>query len=139
MTGCPSWPQPHTWDAISNSSKYSILAGTQLIQLYKCVCKISTQNSNIHLRCKPPFSRLLRHTWVKAVMQFYSYITIYHGIFSSFTGLRGTHMEHAYDFYKPDLLSEYPVVDGKLSIECYLNALDKCYSRYRSCANKNGQ
>lgn len=45
-------------------------------------------------------------------------------------GLRGVHMEHAYDFYKPDLSSEYPVVDGKLSIQCYLTALDKCYQRY---------
>ena len=40
-------------------------------------------------------------------------------------------MKHAYDFYKPDLQSEYPVVDGKLSIQCYLGALDKCYERYR--------
>ena len=40
-------------------------------------------------------------------------------------------MDHAYDFYKPDLQSEYPVVDGKLSIQCYLSALDKCYQRYR--------
>ncbi|KAF3848682.1 hypothetical protein F7725_015179 [Dissostichus mawsoni] len=46
-------------------------------------------------------------------------------------GLRGTHMQHAYDFYKPDLMSEYPVVDGKLSIECYLSALDRCYAVYR--------
>lgn len=45
-------------------------------------------------------------------------------------GLRGVHMEHAYDFYKPDLSSEYPVVDGKLSIQCYLSALDKCYQHY---------
>lgn len=35
-----------------------------------------------------------------------------------------------YDFYKPDLESEYPRVDGKLSIQCYLNALDKCYQGY---------
>ncbi|XP_059906502.1 hydroxymethylglutaryl-CoA synthase, cytoplasmic isoform X1 [Gadus macrocephalus] len=47
-------------------------------------------------------------------------------------GLRGTHMTHAYDFYKPDMVSEYPVVDGKQSIECYLSALDRCYSVYRS-------
>nr|AFK11330.1 hydroxymethylglutaryl-CoA synthase 1 [Callorhinchus milii] len=47
-------------------------------------------------------------------------------------GLRGTHMQHAYDFYKPDMVSEYPVVDGKLSIECYLSALDHCYTRYRN-------
>lgn len=41
-------------------------------------------------------------------------------------------MQHAYDFYKPDLVSEYPVVDGKLSIECYLSALDRCYAVYRN-------
>uniref|UniRef100_A0A7M4E4E8 Hydroxymethylglutaryl-CoA synthase n=1 Tax=Crocodylus porosus TaxID=8502 RepID=A0A7M4E4E8_CROPO len=46
-------------------------------------------------------------------------------------GLRGTHMENAYDFYKPDLASEYPVVDGKLSIQCYFRALDQCYAVYR--------
>lgn len=46
-------------------------------------------------------------------------------------GLRATYMEHAYDFYKPDLTSEYPTVDGKLSIQCYLNALDQCYQLYR--------
>ncbi|CAI5787609.1 hydroxymethylglutaryl-CoA synthase, cytoplasmic isoform X1 [Podarcis lilfordi] len=46
-------------------------------------------------------------------------------------GLRGTHMQHAYDFYKPDMVSEYPVVDGKLSIQCYLSALDRCYTVYR--------
>lgn len=46
-------------------------------------------------------------------------------------GLRATYMQHAYDFYKPDLTSEYPVVDGKLSIQCYLNALDQCYQLYR--------
>lgn len=48
------------------------------------------------------------------------------------TGLRGTHMQHAYDFYKPDMVSEYPVVDGKLSIQCYLSALDQCYSVYKN-------
>lgn len=41
-------------------------------------------------------------------------------------------MQHAYDFYKPDMVSEYPVVDGKLSIQCYLGALDRCYSVYRN-------
>ena len=51
-TGCPSWRQPHAWDAISNSSKYNILAWNQRIQLYKCVCTIPTQNSNINLRWK---------------------------------------------------------------------------------------
>uniref|UniRef100_A0A8D0G2U8 Hydroxymethylglutaryl-CoA synthase n=1 Tax=Sphenodon punctatus TaxID=8508 RepID=A0A8D0G2U8_SPHPU len=46
-------------------------------------------------------------------------------------GLRGTHMEHVYDFYKPDLASEYPMVDGKLSIQCYFRAVDRCYATYR--------
>ena len=41
-------------------------------------------------------------------------------------GLRSIHMEHAYDFYKPDLSSEYPVVHGKLSLQCYLSALGLC-------------
>lgn len=45
-------------------------------------------------------------------------------------GLRSTHMEHAWDFYKPDLHSEYPEVDGPLSNVCYLKAVDVCYNRY---------
>ncbi|KAF5205826.1 Hydroxymethylglutaryl-coa synthase [Thalictrum thalictroides] len=43
---------------------------------------------------------------------------------------RGSHMAHVYDFYKPNLASEYPVVDGKLSQTCYLMALDSCYKRF---------
>jgi len=46
-------------------------------------------------------------------------------------GVRGTHMEHVYDFYKPNLDSEYPLVDGQLSISCYYRALDNCYRIYR--------
>jgi hydroxymethylglutaryl-CoA synthase len=42
---------------------------------------------------------------------------------------RASHMAHVYDFYKPDLASEYPVVDGKLSQTCYLMALDSCYKQ----------
>lgn len=45
-------------------------------------------------------------------------------------GIRSSHMKHAYDFYKPDLSSEYPAVDGPLSIKCYLSALDNCYQLY---------
>lgn len=45
---------------------------------------------------------------------------------------RGSYMSHAYDFYKPDLASEYPVVDGKLSQTCYLMALDSCYKCFCS-------
>ena len=45
-------------------------------------------------------------------------------------GLRGTYMQHAYDFYKPDLTSEYPVVDGPYSVKCYTEAVDACYKAY---------
>ncbi|KAG6458473.1 hydroxymethylglutaryl-CoA synthase 1 [Manduca sexta] len=45
-------------------------------------------------------------------------------------GVRASYMTHAYDFYKPDLASEFPYVDGKLSIQCYLNALDNCYNLF---------
>lgn len=43
---------------------------------------------------------------------------------------RGSYMSHAYDFYKPNLASEYPVVDGKLSQTCYLTAVDSCYKTF---------
>ena len=45
-------------------------------------------------------------------------------------GKRGTYMQHAYDFYKPDLTSEYPVVDGHFSVSCYTEAVDACYKAY---------
>lgn len=46
-------------------------------------------------------------------------------------GLRGSHMENFYDFYKPDPTCEYPTVEGSLSNMCFLKALDGCYSAYR--------
>lgn len=45
-------------------------------------------------------------------------------------GLRGSYMQHAYDFYKPDLTSEYPIVDGHFSNRCYTEAVDACYKAY---------
>lgn len=45
-------------------------------------------------------------------------------------GLRGTYMQHTYDFYKPDLTSEYPIVDGHFSVRCYTEAVDACYKAY---------
>ncbi|PGH35156.1 hydroxymethylglutaryl-CoA synthase [[Emmonsia] crescens] len=47
-------------------------------------------------------------------------------------GLRGSHITHAYDFYKPDLTSEYPYVDGHYSIKCYTQAVDACYKAYNA-------
>eukprot|EP00850_Spirogloea_muscicola_P007470 SM000038S14283 [mRNA] locus=s38:28726:32526:+ [translate_table: standard] len=44
--------------------------------------------------------------------------------------LTASHMAHVYDFYKPRLASEYPVVDGRLSQVCYLQAAEKCYDTF---------
>ncbi|EKX44618.1 hydroxymethylglutaryl-CoA synthase [Guillardia theta CCMP2712] len=44
--------------------------------------------------------------------------------------IRASHMEDAYDFYKPKLDSEYPTVFGQESNVCYLRALDGCYRRF---------
>lgn len=52
-------------------------------------------------------------------------------------GMRVSCMRHTYDFYKPvHLHSEFPIVDGQLSIKCYLNALDSCYQKYTEKFNK---
>lgn len=47
-----------------------------------------------------------------------------------FDSVRGSHMEHAYDFYKPDFTSEYPVVDGHFSLTCYTKSVDHAYKNY---------
>lgn len=47
-------------------------------------------------------------------------------------GLRGSYIVHAYDFYKPDLTSEYPIVDGHFSLRCYTEAVDACYAAYNA-------
>lgn len=47
-----------------------------------------------------------------------------------FDSIRGSFMEHAYDFYKPDFTSEYPTVDGHFSLSCYVKAIDNCYKSY---------
>ncbi|PYH95674.1 hydroxymethylglutaryl-CoA synthase [Aspergillus ellipticus CBS 707.79] len=41
--------------------------------------------------------------------------------------LRGVYMTHTYDFYKPDLKAEFPIVDGHGSIFCYLSSVDECH------------
>ena len=48
--------------------------------------------------------------------------------------IRSSYKAHEYDFYKPNLNSPYPVVNGHVSNACYLNALDSCYNAYK---NKN--
>ena len=41
-------------------------------------------------------------------------------------------MANTYDFYKPKLDSEYPEVDGPLSISAYISAIDASYNAYRT-------
>ncbi|XP_026816773.1 hydroxymethylglutaryl-CoA synthase 1-like isoform X2 [Rhopalosiphum maidis] len=45
--------------------------------------------------------------------------------------LRASHMNDTYDFYKGDMSTNYPTVDGKVSIRCYFEALYNCYYLYR--------
>ncbi|OJD36534.1 hydroxymethylglutaryl-synthase [Diplodia corticola] len=47
-------------------------------------------------------------------------------------GTRASFMKHTYDFYKADFSAEYPIIDGKHSIDCYLEALDACYRTYQA-------
>ena len=44
------------------------------------------------------------------------------------SGPRCTHAAEVYDFYKPKGDTEYATVDGKLSQEAYLTAVDRCYA-----------
>jgi hydroxymethylglutaryl-CoA synthase len=44
-----------------------------------------------------------------------------------FDDIRSTFIDNNYDFYKPNPFSEYPTVDGHLSIGVYLGALSSCY------------
>lgn len=47
-------------------------------------------------------------------------------------GVRTHFMKHAYDFYKPDPRSEYPTVEGALSVSCYMEAVFKAYEKFRT-------
>ena len=40
-------------------------------------------------------------------------------------------MANTYDFYKPKLDSEYPEVDGPVSVVTYVSALDQSYARFK--------
>lgn len=46
--------------------------------------------------------------------------------------VHGTHMINAWDFYKPDLSSEYPQVDGPLTLYAYLGSIDNAYDTFRT-------
>jgi hydroxymethylglutaryl-CoA synthase len=48
-----------------------------------------------------------------------------------FEPVHGTYMANTYDFYKPQLSSEYPEVDGPVSVVTYVAALDAAYASFR--------
>ncbi|KAH9479338.1 ATP-dependent 5'-3' DNA helicase hcs1 [Psilocybe cubensis] len=48
-----------------------------------------------------------------------------------FDPVHGNYMANTYDFYKPQLSSEYPEVDGPVSVVTYVAALDAAYTAYR--------
>ncbi|KDR80767.1 hypothetical protein GALMADRAFT_241199 [Galerina marginata CBS 339.88] len=48
-----------------------------------------------------------------------------------FEPIHGTYMANTYDFYKPQLSSEYPEVDGPVSVVTYVAALDAAYTTFR--------
>lgn len=48
-----------------------------------------------------------------------------------FEPIHGNYMANTYDFYKPQLSSEYPEVDGPVSVVTYIAALDAAYSVFK--------
>lgn len=53
--------------------------------------------------------------------------------------IHGTHMANMWDFYKPDLSSEYPQVDGPETLFAYLGSIDKAYDAFRLKYHKLGE
>ncbi|KAJ7862054.1 hydroxymethylglutaryl-coenzyme A synthase N terminal-domain-containing protein, partial [Mycena leptocephala] len=49
-----------------------------------------------------------------------------------FEPIHGTYMADTYDFYKPNLSSEYPEVDGPGSVVTYIQAFDAAYNAYKT-------
>lgn len=47
------------------------------------------------------------------------------------TGTRSSFMDHEYDFYKPNMNSEYPIVNGKYSNDLYQKSLKFCYKNFK--------
>ncbi|CAA7269228.1 unnamed protein product [Cyclocybe aegerita] len=48
-----------------------------------------------------------------------------------FEPIHGSYMANTYDFYKPQLSSEYPEVDGPVSVVTYVAALDAAYRVFK--------
>lgn len=48
------------------------------------------------------------------------------------SNLKSVFMDHTFDFYKPNLSSEYPIVDGPATLKSYQTALVHCYLGYKT-------
>lgn len=46
-------------------------------------------------------------------------------------GMRASCFGNSYDFYKPNVASEYPTVNGQETVGCFVHAMDRCYAGYR--------
>ena len=53
--------------------------------------------------------------------------------------LRASCFSDVYDFYKPDLSSEFPIVDGKLSTDVYINSLTESVELLKRKYEESGQ
>ena len=64
--------------------------------------------------------------------QFNLSVIVYHPLIFSimFLAIHGTYMANTYDFYKPQLSSEYPEVDGPVSVVTYVAALDAALATF---------
>jgi hydroxymethylglutaryl-CoA synthase len=51
--------------------------------------------------------------------------------------IRATFIDNEWDFYKPVPTSEYPLVDGKFSMQLYLKALKNCYLKLKEKTNSS--
>lgn len=56
-----------------------------------------------------------------------------------FSELRASYSDDQYDFYKPKMESEYPVVNGQLSTNLYDQALRESYSLFKKKAEAVGE
>jgi hydroxymethylglutaryl-CoA synthase len=60
--------------------------------------------------------------------------------------IRASYIDDQYDFYKPipsniyiNLGSEYPVVDGKVSMDLYINAMKECFKLLKHKTGTTGR
>jgi len=92
-------------------------------------------NAPIVFECEQPFRSIYKNQHSCSVRRLISMCLL---ITLLMIATHGNHMANTYDFYKPKLDSEYPEVDGPLSISTYIWALDGSYKSYRSKVAKKG-